>query len=173
MIAQGRESYMSEAGTSLHEVQTLYSDHHDWLRAWLRRKVGCHDKAAELAHDVFVMLLRNPCSPNEPRAYLLTIARRLVFKIWRRRDIERLWFAEAAILPEVVAPSEEERAIILETLLAIDALLAGLSAKARRAFLLSQLDGLTYAEIAADLGVSVSRVRQYMAQALIRCYAMS
>lgn len=39
-----------------------------------------------------------------------------------------------------------------------------------RAYLLSQIDGLTYADIAAELGVSVSRVRQYMAQALARCY---
>jgi RNA polymerase sigma-70 factor (ECF subfamily) len=61
--------------------------------------------------------------------------------------------------------------MVLETLVAIDAMLDGLSTKARRAFLLSQLDGMTYAEIAAETGVSVSRVRQYMSQALTRCYA--
>ncbi|ENO83963.1 sigma-70 family RNA polymerase sigma factor [Thauera linaloolentis] len=152
-------------------IAQLYVEHHHWLHAWLRRKLGCTHQAADLTHDTFVSLLGKPCQPDEPRAYLLTIARRLVFETWRRRDLERAWLAELAAMSEAVAPSEEERAIMLETLLAIDALLDGLSAKARQAFLMSQLDGLTYAEIAAELGVSVSRVRQYMTQALTRCYA--
>lgn len=157
--------------SAAHPVADLYTEHHRWLHAWLRKKLGCTHQAADLAQDTFVSLLAKPCQPDEPRAYLLTIARRLVFETWRRRDLERAWLAELAALPDAVAPSEEERAIVLETLLAIDALLAGLSAKARQAFLMSQLDGLTYAQIAAELGVSVSRVRQYMTQALTRCYA--
>lgn len=163
---------MPPADTPPHQTAlTLYVDHHGWLKEWLRRKLGCRHQAADLAHDTFLKLLARPCNPDEPRAYLLTIARRLVFESWRRRDLERAWLAELAALPEAEAPSEEARAIVLETLVAIDNLLDGLSAKARRAFLLSQLDGLTYAQIAAELGVSVSRVRQYMTQALTRCYA--
>lgn len=154
-------------------TETLYRDHHSWLRVWLHKKLGCGQQAAELAQDTFLKLLLRPCNPEQPRAYLLTIARRLVFESWRRRDLERAWLAELAVLPAAFSPSEEERAIWLETLIAIDALLDGLSAKARRAFLLSQLEGYTYAEIAVELGVSASRVRQYMAQALTRCYAAS
>ena len=52
----------------------------------------------------------------------------------------------------------------------IDRLLDGLSSKARAAFLSSQLDGLTYAQIAAELGVSVTRVHQYVVQGLTACY---
>lgn len=156
--------------SAAHPVTELYADHHRWLHAWLRRKLGCAHQAADLTQDTFVSLLAKPCRPDEPRAYLLTIARRLVFETWRRRDLERAWLAELAALPEAVAPSEEERAIVLETLFAIDALLDGLSGKARQAFLMSQLDGLSYAQIAVELGVSVSRVRQYMTQALTRCY---
>lgn len=151
-------------------LTALYGDHHGWLQGWLRRKLGCRDQAADIAQDTFLKLLIRPCQPNEPRAYLLTIARRLVFESWRRRDLERAWLAELEAMPEAVAPSEEERAIVLETLLTIDRLLDGLAPKARQAFLMSQLDGLTYAQISAELGVSVSRVRQYMAQALTRCY---
>jgi DNA-directed RNA polymerase specialized sigma24 family protein len=46
--------------------------------------------------------LVRPCRPDEPRAYLLTIARRLVFETWRRRDLERAWLAELAALPEAL-----------------------------------------------------------------------
>ncbi|WP_239796219.1 sigma factor-like helix-turn-helix DNA-binding protein [Candidatus Nitrotoga arctica] len=42
--------------------------------------------------------------------------------------------------------------------------------KARRAFLLAQLEGLTYAEIAQQLGVSVSMIKQYMLRATQQCY---
>jgi RNA polymerase sigma-70 factor (ECF subfamily) len=49
-------------------------------------------------------------------------------------------------------------------------MLGTLSSKARAAFLYSRLDGMSHAEIAERLGVSVSRVRQYLAQAMRQCY---
>ena len=49
-------------------------------------------------------------------------------------------------------------------------LLGQLSSKARAAFLYNRLDGLGHAEIAERLGVSPSRVRQYLAQGLRQCY---
>jgi len=161
--------------TALHQqVFGLYSDHHGWLHGWLRKKLGCPHGAADLAHDTFVRLLtaRIPARLDEPRAYLTTVARHVLLNHQRRRRLELAWAAELALLPQAFAPSAEERAMALQTLLAIDVLLDGLPAKARRAFLLSQLDGMTYAEIAAEVGVSVSRVRQYMTMALTRCYAV-
>ncbi|MEZ1376866.1 sigma-70 family RNA polymerase sigma factor, partial [Enterobacter hormaechei] len=67
-------------------------------------------------------------------------------------------------------PSAEEQYLILEDLREIDRLLGTLSLKARRAFLYSRLDGMPHAEIAERLGVSVPRVRQYLAQGLRQCY---
>lgn len=162
-----------EAAAFQQQIASLYCDHHGWLHGWLRKKLGCTHRAADLAHDTFVRLLtsRIPARLDEPRAYLTTVARHVLLNHQRRQRLELAWAAELALVPQEFAPSAEERAMALETLMAIDALLDGLSAKARRAFLLSQLDGLTYAEIAAEIGVSVSRVRQYMAEALTRCYA--
>lgn len=154
-------------------VADLYVEHNGWLRAWLRKKLGCTQQAADIAQDAFVQILGRPevlADIREPRAYLTTVARRLVFDNWRRRDLEQAYLAELAAMPEDVFPSVEEQALVLETLVAIDRLLSGLSAKARAAFLMSQLDGMTYKEIGAELGVSASRVRQYMAQALTVCY---
>ncbi|MES2026191.1 MAG: sigma-70 family RNA polymerase sigma factor [Pseudomonadota bacterium] len=161
--------------SSQHDVlHTLYSEQYGWLHAWLRKKLSCTHQAADLAQDAFLQILRRPetlVDVREPRAYLTTIARRLVFETWRRRDLEQAYLAELSALPEDVVPSPEDQALVLETLLAIDRLLDGLSLKARSAFLMSQLDGMTYKEIAAELKVSASRVRQYMAQALTCCYA--
>ncbi|MBA4002871.1 MAG: RNA polymerase subunit sigma, partial [Delftia sp.] len=68
---------MSSGEFALHnEVQSLYRDHHRWLRDWLRRKLGCSHHAADLAHDTFVRLLgrKERADPVDPRAYLTTIA---------------------------------------------------------------------------------------------------
>lgn len=73
-------------------------------------------------------------------------------------------------VPEAEQPSPEEQMLILEDLKAIDRMLGSLSSKARAAFLYSRLDGLSHGEIAERLGVSVSRVRQYLAQAMRQCY---
>lgn len=155
------------------QIQTLYVDHHSWLQGWLRKKLGCSHGAADLTHDTFVRLItsRVPAQLDEPRAYLTTVARNVLLNHQRRQRLEHAWLAELALVPPALTPSVEDRAIALETLMAIDALLDGVSVKARRAFLLSQLDGMTYAEIALEVGVSVSRVRQYMADVLKRCYA--
>jgi RNA polymerase sigma-19 factor, ECF subfamily len=151
-------------------IHALYCDHHGWLQAWLRRKLGDAFVAADLAHDTFVRIVaRRTVQCEEPRAYLSTIARGLLVDHWRRQDVERAWLDTLAALPEPLAPSPEERALLLEALYRIDAMLDALRPKVREAFLLSQLDGLSYREIGERLGVGERMVKKYMAQAMLHC----
>lgn len=153
------------------QVHVLYSHHHGWLLGWLRRRLGDACVAADLAHDTFVRVLarRALLEFEEPKAYLATVARGLLVDHWRRQDIERAWLETLAATPESVAPSPEERSLVLEALCRIDALLDQLGPKVREAFLLSQLDGLTYREIGERLGVGERMVKKYMAQAMLHC----
>ncbi|MBK1613918.1 RNA polymerase subunit sigma [Rubrivivax gelatinosus] len=162
---------MAAGETSL-DVQTLYSDHHGWLQGWLRRKLGNAFDAADFAHDTFVRVLgKGPDQVvHEPRAYLATIAGGLVASHWRRYALEQAWLEALAARPEPLAPSPEERYLILETLEEIANLLDGLPAQVREAFLLSQLDGQTYPQIAAQLGISVNVVQKAMTRAVAHCY---
>lgn len=154
-------------------VALLYGQHHPWLLRWLRGKLSCTDHAADLAQDTFVKLLATPgeraVTLREPRAYLTTVARRLLIDHYRRQSLEQAWLATLAQLPAPVTPSAEDRMLILETLHQIDAMLDGLGAKVRTAFLLSQLEGMAYADIAARLNVSERTVKRYMVQAFERC----
>ncbi len=155
--------------TASPDLATLYSDHHGWLQDWLRRRLGNAFDAADLAHDTFLRLLRSLEPVREPRAYLTTIAHGLVVNHWRRQDLERAYRETLATVADTQAPSPEEGALLLEALCELDALLNQLNPKARTAFLLAQLEGYTYIEIAARLDVSERMVKKYMAQAMLHC----
>ncbi|WP_434696603.1 RNA polymerase sigma factor [Pseudomonas sp. Z1-14] len=153
-------------------VGALYRDHRGWLLAWLQRNVACPQRAEDLSQDTFVRLLGRDGlqPPREPRAFLLAIAKGLLFDYFRRAALEQAYLIELMLIPEAEQPSIEEQQMILEDLRNIDRLLGKLSSKARAAFLYNRLDGLGHAEIAERLGVSVPRVRQYLAQGVRQCY---
>ena len=162
------------AGTS-EIVAELYSSHHGWLQGWLRKKLGCAHSAADFAQDTFCRLLNLPAPAElrEPRAFLVTTATRLIIDHSRRASIERAYLETWAILQsDACESSPEQHQEAIDTLMAIVALLEGLPEKVRRAFLLSRLEELSQAEIAERLGVSVSMVKQYMARAMLHCYAV-
>ncbi|SEH98977.1 RNA polymerase sigma factor [Pseudomonas fuscovaginae UPB0736] len=153
-------------------VGALYRDHRSWLLAWLRRNIACPQRAEDLSQDTFVRLLGRDelKAPREPRAFLAAIAKGLLFDHFRRAALEQAYLNELMLLPENEQPSLEEQQLILEDLKAIDRMLGKLSSKARAAFLYNRLEGLSHADIAQKLGVSVPRVRQYLAQGIRQCY---
>lgn len=162
--------------SSLDPITTLYSEHNGWLHGWLRKKLGCAHGAADLAQDTFIRIVtafsgRDDAAAQlrEPRAYLTTVATRVLSNHYRRSSLEQAYADALRQMPEVTAPAPEERLMILETLDQIDTLLDALPHKARTVFLLAQLDGLTYNEIALELAISARSVRRYMALAFERC----
>jgi RNA polymerase sigma factor (sigma-70 family) len=158
------------------DLARLYGEHHHWLLGWLRRKLDCADQAADLAQDIFLRLIHarlrgvaDPASLREPRAFLATVADRLVANRHRRLSLERAWADALAGLPEAHWPSPEQQAAARQALRRLDTALDTLPERARRAFLLSQFDGLTYAQIAAELAVTERSIKRYMAQAFEAC----
>lgn len=153
------------------QLEVLYRHHHGWLHGWLRQRLNNCADAADLAQDTFVrvLLARNPEPVRQPRHYLSTIARGLVIDLYRRRALELAYKEALALIPEKTQPSLEEQAMFFEELLEIDRLLDGMGAKVKRTFLLAQLDGLTYAQIAERLGITVRTVNNHMAKAVEHC----
>lgn len=153
-------------------IQSLYAEHHGWLKGWLYRKLGNAFDAADLAQDTFlkVLTVKGMDRVEEPRAYLTTIARNLLINQVRRRAIEQSFLDALAAMPEPVAPPPEVRLMMLETLVEIDRRLGTLPALAKQAFLLAQLEGLGQAEIAAELNISVSTVKRHLVKAAMRCF---
>ncbi|MBK0032399.1 sigma-70 family RNA polymerase sigma factor [Erwinia sp. S43] len=162
---------MSTPAASADMFASLYQTHHRWLRSWLQYKLGSASDAEDLAQDTFlrVLLGNGVAEIREPKSFLCTIAKRVMVDFFRRNALERAWLDMLEQLPEEYVPSPEQQHALLETLQQIDAMLDGLGAKVRQAFLLSQLEGLTYPQIAERLAVSVSSVKKYMAKATEHC----
>ncbi len=156
-----------------HLVETLYRDHKSWLHGWLVGRLGCRETAADLAQDTFLRISsgRDLGGLREPRAFLTIVAKGLVANWCRRQSLERAYLEQLAACPQSVMPSVEEQALVREALLQIDAMLDGLPTVARQAFLLSQLEGLGYEDIARRLDISLSTVKRHMKRAFLGCLA--
>jgi len=153
------------------DVALLYRQQHSWLTRWLRLRLNCSQSAADLAQDTFLRLLNKQHVPqlHAPRTFLAKVAQSVLCNHLRRQKLERAYLEALATLPEQVAPSLETQAILLETLIALDAALDGLERPVREAFLLSQVDGLGHADIAERLAVSITTVKRYIVKAGALC----
>lgn len=156
-------------------LSLLFQNHHGWLWAWLRKKTGCPHHAADLAQEAFarILMLPDPTGLQQPRAFMVTTATRLIIDQARRRKLEQAYLDALEQLHDAFpscADSPEQIMIAVEALDAIAVMLEGLASGPRQAFLLNRLEGLGHAEIATRLGVSASMVKQYIAAAAAHCY---
>lgn len=152
-------------------IGTLHRQHHGWLAGWLRGRLRNDADAADIAQDVFLRLLRQP-EPQAlrvPRAYLATVASRLVINLHRRRALEQAYLEALAALPEDAMPSAETALALRQTVLALDEALDALGPKVKRAFLLAQFEGRGYADIARELDITPRTVVKYVARAMAQC----
>ena len=81
-------------------VGALYRDHRGWLLAWLRRNVACPSRAEDLSQDTFMRLLGRDelREPREPRAFLVAIAKGLLFDYFRRAALEQAYLTELMLI---------------------------------------------------------------------------
>lgn len=161
------------SGAACLDLDSIYRAHGGWLLGWLTSHARCRTRASDLAQETFCRLMEQPGLRlyAHPRRYLATVARRLLIDDTRRRASERC-FLEAFALHNGggAQPGADRIAEAVQELAVLAELLGSLPTRVRRAFLMSRVDGLTYAEIALDLGVSSSMVKQYVARAFAHCY---
>lgn len=150
----------------------IFRTHYDWLCRWARNRTPDGHLPEDIAAETMLRITRVAAQEviHEPRAMLTVIARRIMYDLRARGDLQRAYESAVRHLPAMLEPSAEERLLAMETLARIECALQPLSVKARSAFLLSQIDGMRHAQIAEILGVSVSMVRKYIGTAMRCCY---
>jgi RNA polymerase sigma-70 factor (ECF subfamily) len=141
-----------------------YLRHRAWLTAALTRRYGRED-AADIAQDTYLRVHHYvpPAPIRRPRSMLMRIALNLASNRRRKAARETPTDPHDCHLDRHAAQGDQEAAMFFA-----DMLLA-LPPKLRDVFALAHVEGKSYAEIAALLGISLGAVEKRMRQAVARC----
>ena len=144
-------------------VTRLFYEHASAIRRYFRRQLRETGAADDLSQEVFLRVVRGSRTydPRErERAWIFRIARNVLVDHHRRRGRS----AEISINADSAAPPAQATGLDLQQALAT------LPPEDRDVFLLGEVGGLTYAEIAAATGGTVAAVRSriYRARLALR-----
>ena len=151
-------------------LEVVFKAHYAGMASFVQRFVRSADLAEELVQDVFLKLWskREQLAEIETfRTYLFRAARNTALNYLRRAKLERRWREEQgtdADPPTTFAADDET--VEQEVALAVQEAINKLPPRCREIFLLSRDGGLTYAEIARSLEISVKTVETQMGRAL-------
>ncbi|EJL37548.1 RNA polymerase sigma factor, sigma-70 family [Caulobacter sp. AP07] len=153
----------------LAQVEALFRSHGPWLARVLARRTD-REEAKDLVQEAFLRLTRaaEHQALDNPEAYLKRIAWNLL-RDRAKNATGRIERAHAPLQPDLHAANDSDphQALVeRQTLARYEAAVMRLKPKTREIFLLHRLDGLTYAQIARDLGMSVSGVEKQMIKAI-------
>ena len=155
-------------------VERLATEHYDDLVRYISRRVRSAADARDVAQEAYVRLLRLERKDliREPRSYLFRIAANVLyeFQLKQRADQAGLqrWHAESDAAQGSATDPQIE---LLALRRVMESTLAQLSPKCRAVLILHRRDGLTYQEIAEEIGISASMVKKYLIEGLRRCRA--
>lgn len=147
------------------DLEAIFRECGQDLRAYFARRHGTPEVAADLVQETFLQLarrLRTGPAVRSPRAFLFGIARHVSLAFWRQQGSPT---EPLDAVPEVAAAAEPDARIA-----AAREVIAALPELQREILDLRFAHGLSYAEIAAVLGIPVGTVRSRLhhAVALLR-----
>ena len=151
-------------------IERLYRHNARWLYQFVRRQLGQQRADAEdIVHDAYVRASRygDEALARHPRALLRQIAVNLA-RDHMRRNVVR---GGAPVDLDAVAASHNQLSVAPEQqhLVVLKQAILALPPRQRDVFVLSRFTGMTNADIALHLGISVKTVEWRLAQALQRC----
>src|SRR4051794_7358377 len=153
--------------------EAFFKEHFVPLCSYCQYKVGFDlDLAKEIVHTSFIKLweVRQTLAENvSPKAYLYTIIINSSLDVLKHEKVKQqhIQFVQKTTTEES-SPNSFESIDLKELRTDIDAAISQLPEQMRRIFELSRFEGLKYAEIAAQLNVSVKTVETQMSRALAK-----
>ena len=168
MTSELANSDAADAKRSL--VNVLYQKYSQALSRFLVRQRVRPDEVADIVQETYTRIHQSGrvAQIRNPRAFLFRVANNICFNERKRlrSSIER----DALDIESVDIPSEAPSAYrsfqAEQDLQRVRAAFAQLGDSCRAAFVMNRFEGLTYAQIAVRLGISVSMVEKHVAHAL-------
>lgn len=159
----------------------MVAHYYQELLNYFARMVRSRDTAADLVHEAYARVLalqRSGETVTQPRALLYRTARNLLIDQHRRQKARGTPNTDAEDgLPDVgdlPAPAvfEPEAAFVsAQSVASMIATIEALPLRCREAFILHKFDGLSQAEVAAQMGISRKMVEQHIQRAMVACRA--
>lgn len=154
------------------DIKRLFQAHHREIHAYLTRKLGNTEIAADLTQETFLRFAQQRAiSPATPilheRSYLYRSAHNLAVDHLHRQCRERTDLLPDDDLAEVPDgnPTPEEAVGDRDELALVRAVILELPERTRQIFMLARIEGLTYREVALRLRISESSVQKHLAKA--------
>lgn len=164
-------SSVCAAGEMHSQVQELYRRHSSALVRRLTRKTGSRELALDLANESFLKLLGlGPAkfrSIERPQAFLWRVSVNLLQDWGRARALSErsrpmLESDDSKSFDQVTALESRD------ALRRLEAAIERLRPRTREIFLAHRIRGLTYAEIAGEMGLTVKGVEKQMSKAIAK-----
>ena len=146
-------------------IDTAYRRYFPIIRAKCARMLGDGDEAQDVAQETFLRIAQQAVEWRSPKALLARIALNVAQDHLRREQAQKRPRLVGSDTPEgITLPDQHETLLHREVV-------AKLPRNLRDVYVLSRFGGMTYAEIAIHLGISVKAVEKRMTQALRLCMA--
>ena len=154
----------------LSSVSMAFIENESFLKRFLKRFLSRPQDIEDVVQDTYLKACRAEQSQviSSPKAFLFRIARNEALKELRRKSRRITDYIEDLDSPEVPRGevTAEDEAIVRQRFgMFCDSVLE-MTPKCRRVFLMCKVYGLTYKEIASQLGMSVSGVEKHVARGL-------
>lgn len=153
---------------------TALQIHYAELTAFLTRKFGCANLAADVVQETCLHIQRGQRSQLAcPRAYLFKMATHLAIDRLRQNQMHAryLSYEPPPEDPARGAPSAETILEHQQRLAFLNVAINELPPKCREVFLLRKLEGMEQSDIAQQLGISLNMVQKHLRKALAHCRA--
>lgn len=157
-------------------LEQLFRDNGQQLVRFLASRLRDPGQADEIAQEAYLRMqkLQEPEQLDNARAFLFQVAANMATDQLRRQQLHQRYvqsqlernIAEQEEQTQAVEHGPAERLIAEERLSQIEHALKTMKPKPKQAFLLHRRTGLSYSEIAGEMGVSVSSVEKYILAAL-------
>lgn len=159
LIAMGDETAFAE----------LFRRYDRRIYPFVLKMIKSEVQAEEITHEIFIKIWRTRerlTSIDQPEAYIFTIAaRHALDQIRKRLNENRMLQRLSASLPPA-HNDPEEKLLFKDKEALIQQAIDQLPPQQKSVYLLSRQQGLSYEEIAGELGISPNTVRNHLVKAL-------
>ncbi len=155
----------AESNGTSHDTEALYREHGPAVARFCRSLLRDQGEAEDATQQVFLSAHRallNGSPPREPLAWLLAVARHECYARFRQRPAAP---APAAEVADATTPDASVHVLRAGELATMWEEVSRMPSAQREAFLLREIRGLSYSQLAAELSLSAPSVRSLLVRA--------